>query len=200
MPKSLGAILTRYRRELESGFESIRGRDYLHSGKRNLLEERLVDEMNQISRQLRSQPRFSKLAMELGLVARIVICLNIPETDTLTEEAVNHFLHYVEKNCQNFPLVVYDDSAQGFAGPERLLQQIRSRREQISNRYKEIYPRQLGVGAWNDFDARSPMFGISSLFYSHSINDIAAFWLWAWSSANGDMSGRPITRNGGEKP
>ena len=200
MPKSLAAILGRNRKELESGFESLQRKEYLVPGGRSLLEDRLAEEMRQISSQLRNRPRFSVLARELGLVAQMVVCLNLPDDEALPEPEIEHFLRYVEKNCHNFRLVVYDDPADAIVAPEDLLQQIRTRRNRISEQYHESYPVQLGESAWNDFDTRSPMFGISSLFYSHSVNDIAALWLWAWSSANGDMTGRRIFSNEGVNP
>ncbi len=200
MPKSLGALLARNLKDLESGFESKQAKDCLLPENRSSLEDHLVEEMRQISRQLRSRPRFSVLAWELGLVARMAVCLNLPDSKLITETEAENFLQYVEKNCQSFRLVVYDDPADGNTEPESLVRLIRFRRKWISGQYHESYPRKLEESEWSAFDVRSPMFGISALFYSHSINDIAALWLWAWRSANGDMTGRPVTKSEGANP
>ena len=45
-----------------------------------------------------------------------------------------------------------------------------------------------------------PYFGVASLSYSQSVNDIARVWTYIWSQAGGDVEGIPFPQSPGEKP
>ncbi len=192
MPDSLKRILEREWPALENGLKSQPVLAFLDPAGRRKAEEALQREMRLISRLLRSRPRFSDLAREFGKTARILIFLNLPEGDGMTASDFDSLLRYLEKNTPKFPLVVYDDPGKEPGSLREFLEEIRGRRLRLSERYREAYPRGLGAYPEEVFDARSPLFGIASLSFSHSVNDIARLWLWAWKSANGDMAGRPI--------
>jgi hypothetical protein len=50
------------------------------------------------------------------------------------------------------------------------------------------------------FDERSLPFGVASLSYSQSVNDIARVWISIWRQAGGDVAGLPFPQETGEQP
>jgi hypothetical protein len=194
MPESLRGVLEKHREPLESGLGTQRLLNARGKVEPQSLEEDLRRKMSLIGRMLRSNPRFVYLAREFGGTARLIIYLNLPEVEALPTEDRDLLMRYIEGNSFNFPLVVYDDPGEGIGSVEDFLDGIRQRRRQLSQRLRDAYPRGLAEYPLETFDVRSPLFGICSLVYSHSVNDIARVWLWTWKSANGDMSGRPIYR------
>jgi hypothetical protein len=192
MPESLRGILDRHWEPMESGLGAQPLLNAAGMVEPPSLEASLRRKMSLIGQMLRSSPKFVNVAREFGGAARLIIYLNLPEVRTLSVEDRDFLMHYIEKNSSNFPLVVYDDPGEWVGSMEGFLDGMRQRRRQLSERLREAYPRRLADYPLETFDARSPLFGICSLIFSHSINDIARAWLWTWRSANGDMSGRPI--------
>jgi len=191
MPQSLKRMLDRHRQELELG---LRAQPLDQSGVasgRSQLEVDLRRRAITINDLLRSKPGFGELAGEMGAAARLIIYLNMPEGESPLSPQLDFVLRYINKNSPSFPLVVYDDPVEGFSTMEDFLRGMTQRRAQFSKRLQEAYPEGMVISSLEAYDFRSAVFGISSLVYSHSINDIAKLWLSAWKAANGDMTGRP---------
>ena len=191
MPESLNRVLEKHRQQLELGLKTQPLRNPGSTQGRRLIEEDLRQRFLAIKGLLKARPRFGELAMEFGAAARLVIYLNLPEGKDLSSQELDFIFLYIEKNSPHFPLVVYDDPAQGIGSVESFLQCLRLRRTQLSKRLEDAYPGGMVTSSLESYDVRSPVFGICSLVFSHSVNDIARLWLSAWKSANGDMSGRP---------
>ena len=192
MPASLQRILEKHSQELDSG---LNPQSFDTSGwaiERHPLEVNLRQKVLTIGNLLRSRPRFGEVAREMGNAARLIIYLNMPEGEGLSSSDLDFLLRYIHKNSPKFPLVVYDDPGQGISSMEDFLCGLDKRRLQLSKQLHEAYPSGMVISSLEIYDFRSPVFGISSLVYSHSINDIARLWISSWKAANGDMSGRPI--------
>ncbi len=191
MPESLRRVLERHRQELELGLKAQPLATSGNAAGRSQLEVDLRRRVLTIDDLLRSKPRFGDLAREMGGVARLIIYLNMPEGESLSSPQLDFVLRYIHKNSPNFPLVVYDDPGQEIGTMEDFLHSLCRRRVQLSKRLQEAYPEGMVISSLGAYDFRSTLFGVSSLVYSHSINDIARLWLSTWKAANGDMTGRP---------
>jgi len=191
MPESLKRMLDKHRQELELGLRAQPLDSSCSAPGASQLEVDLRQRAMTINGLLRSKPRFRELAREMGAAARLIIYLNMPEGDSPLSTQLDFVLRYINKNSPSFPLVVYDDPGKGIDTIEDFLRSISHRRALLSKRLQEAYPEGLAISSLEAYDFRSAVFGISSLVYSHSINDIAKLWLSAWIEANGDMTGRP---------
>ena len=193
LPDSLRKILARNQQSLEKGIDSFISEPFLSPPGRSRLEEKLMEKMEAMIQSLRSRPRFSEVARDLGAVAPMVLYLNLPDGESLKKEDFLFLLNYVAQNSSTFPLVVYDvsDNAAELDFLSSFINTVRLRRQNLSARFGLIYPRMRSENSADETGPRSTLFGLSSLVYSHTINDIARIWLWAWQSANGDMAGKP---------
>jgi hypothetical protein len=189
LPGSLRRILSRNQEPLEVGIASNSMESFLSPKGRDHLERKFVERLQSIADSLRVRPKFSEIAKDFGAVARMVLYLNLPAGDGITKDEVDLILRYLVQNSSCFRLVVYDvSSSDGAEAPFQVIKEIRLRREYLSARLREAYPRRLAEYSAIETNPRSPLFGVSSLVYSHSINDLAKVWLWAWKSANGDVA------------
>jgi hypothetical protein len=193
LPDSLRKILTRNQQSFEKGIDSFLSEPFLSPAGRSRLEEELMEKMKAMIQALRSHPRFSEMARDFGAVAAMVLYLNLPEGESLKKEDFPILLNYVTQNSSTFPLVVYDvsDNAEGLDFLSSFINTVRLRRQKLSARFGQVYPQMRSENSASETGPRSALFGLSSLVYSHTINDVARIWLWAWQSANGDMAGKP---------
>jgi len=189
LPGSLRRILSRNQHPLEVGIASSSMEPFLSPTGRDRLEAQLEGKLQSIAESLRIQPRFPEIAKDFGAVARMVLYLNLPEGEGLTKDEVDLILRYLVQNSSCFRLVIYGvSSGDGADSLSQLMKEIRLRRDYLSARLRERYPRGLAEYSAAEEDHRSALFGVCSLIYAHSINDLARVWLWAWKSANGDLT------------
>lgn len=193
MPASLERLLTRFLSDLERGVIRLGEEDLLRAPERLLLEERIVGDANKLVERLRARPNFHEVAEDLGALAQMVFVMNLPDLRSNRPDQIVTLTNAVRWHSATFRLVVYDSTelSHGSEAIRDLLLQIRGRRALLSQRFGQTYLREALVGSSLQLDPRSPLYGIASLVYSHSVNDVARIWLWVWKSANGDMSGRP---------
>jgi hypothetical protein len=164
----------------------------LSPAQRGLREEWLVKKMEMAASSLRGRANFSQLAREFGAVAQAVIALNLPEGNSREAKDLAFLLEYMAHQGGTFPLVIYEEEAGPLRGSEylrQLLKSIRERQQQLSSRWKATYPKQLPLYPVEELNERSPLYGISSLAYSHAVIDTARIWLWAWREVHGDLAG-----------
>ena len=193
LPRSLRDLLHRHQESFERGVTSLSMDPFLSPSDRTRLEDRLLERLKLTIQSLDSRPRFAEVANSLGTIASMVVYLSLPEGGDLTKEDFQFLLDYGAQNTANFPLVVYDRLVEP-PGTDSLLNSIkaiRARRAALSERFLMAYP-QIALEKLGDrMNPRSALFGISSLLFSHSINDLARIWCQVWKAANGDMSGMP---------
>jgi len=124
----------------------------------------------------------------------MMFLLNLPEAETtdFTRKLIN-LGDVIVRNSPPFRIVVYDALEPGGGSDEvkDLLKIVRTRRQYLSERFGEIQVPAALAASQASIDPRSPLYGIASLVYSHTINDTARTWLWVWKCSNGDMSGQP---------
>jgi hypothetical protein len=172
---------------LRDGAHDVNTRKFLMEADRLVLEEAVLKQTLATVDQLKSQPRFSKVAGDLGALAHMMFLLNFPEGEGTSIEKL------LGRSSSLFRIVVYDapEIEGGRDEVRTLLQTVRQRRRRLSERFSNVEVSQLAASPTATLDPRSPLFGIAAVVYSHAINDTARVWLWIWKSANGDMSGRP---------
>ncbi len=193
LPQSLRDLLHRHQESLERGINSFSLGSCLSPSARISVENRLPERLKLTVRSLESRPRFDGVAADLGAIASMVLYLNLPEGQELSKEDFRLILDYGAQNSDNFPLVVYD-RIEGDAEPNSwlaLIKVIRDRRARLSARFLIVRTQIASEISAGEISARSPLFGITSLVFSHSVNDVARLWCLVWKTANGDMSGMP---------
>ncbi len=201
MPRSFRSLLPKYFSNLEAGIDKFSCQPYLSGHGRLALEQELVTKLAGTVKLLNSKPKFSTVMEELGSVAEMVLLLNLPELPEPTRENLLSLKIGLEINSPSFPRVVYDPSelSLDLNSVKQLLQEISTRRVFITRRYREFFFDESPIDLTIPLDPKSPPFGVLSLVYSHTVNDLARVWLWIWRAANGDMAGRPYFAGAGSK-
>ena len=194
MPRSFRGLLPKYSLNLEIGINKFPCQLYLKGQGRMALEQRLLAKLERTANILRTRPKFSLVMEELGSLAEMVLLLNLPELEEPARENLLSLKTGLEINSPSFRLVVYDSNelGPGLDSVKELLLGIRSRRVLLTRRYKEFFFDKSSLDLTIPLDPKSPPFGILSLVYSHSVNDLARLWLWIWREANGDLAGSPL--------
>jgi len=188
MPASFRGQVSLHRASFESGVRKVLSAHPASPEEKSLLEKEIVEKTKSIAQKLRSRPKFGEVAIELGSLAPIILYLNIPDVDEACVERLNKA---ITCNADLFRLVVYNSSDQqtDAKGIDRLIFSMRSRRAVLTEKFLANYSHLNENLTSERIDPKSALFGLSSLIYSHAVNDIATCWLWIWKSANGDMSG-----------
>jgi hypothetical protein len=193
MPEAFRRVIARDLPSVELGIGQISESAFLTAPQRLRLEEEVVGRMNTCVEQLRSRPRFQQVAEAFGVLAQMLFVLNLPELEGSSQAEIAALANAIRWNSTSFRVVVYDatDLVPTVEGVHSLMREIRDRRSTLSRRFRQSYLREALTDSPIGLDPRSPLYGVASLVYSHSVNDVARIWLWIWNSANGDMSGRP---------
>jgi hypothetical protein len=195
LPAALREVVHRHRESFERGINSLSMDVFLLPSARTQLEERLLERVRLTVQMLDARPRFAEAVNSLGSIASMVLYLNLPEGMDVTKEDIQFILDYSAQNAGDFPLVVYDrlDENLGQSLSDSI-KAIRTRRAALSERFWMAYPEMGSERLGNRTNPRSLLFGICSLLFSHSINDLASVWCHVWKAANGDMAGMPTIR------
>ena len=193
MPESFRRVMARNMESLRSGTQDVNPEKFLLEIHRSTLEQGVLDQTLSTVDRLRSQPKFSEVARDLGAVAHMMFLLNLPGREPSSSDKLLVLSDVIGRNSQAFRIVVYDASeVEGSRNEVRtLLETVRQRRSRLSERFSNVEVAQLPTSLTVPLDPRSPLYGIAAVVYSHAINDTARAWLWIWKSANGDMTGRP---------
>jgi|GEM_PF-1808675 hypothetical protein len=193
LPQSLRDLLHRHQESLERGINSLAMDPFLSPSARVSLEGRLLERIKLTVRSLESRPRFDGIASDLGAIASMVLYLNLPEGEQLAEEDFRLILDYGAQHTDSFPLVVYDRIDRNGAPNSwvELVKLIHDRRAGLSARFLMLRTQIASEDSEGEISPRSPLFGIVSLLFSHSVNDLARIWCLVWKTANGDMAGIP---------
>lgn len=194
MPNSFRRLFAKNSSAAEKGAERFSSNGFLPQQARIELETQVLNKMSLAERMLHSRPRFSEVLGEFGELSPMILSLNLPDSEGLSDYEKVIILDCLKLNGSAFPLVVYDSSAldSGLDSAKSYLNEIRKRRASLSAKLSQQSVRDSLSKPSFPLDPKSPLYGISSLVYSHSVNDLARIWLWIWKSANGDMAGSPI--------
>ena len=204
MPASLQRVLAENIGRLHEGAAApLAGNDagYLragHPGSRGTLDETIQAQVQRVLDLLGSRAPMSTVAYEMGVLSHYVALADTPavarDGDAREADWADAFERYTESRASRFRLVFdgYWSPSLGKDDVRGFVQECRAR----SGRHYEVlsmmYVKDDGSIAANDFDDRSPVFGVASLSYAHAIGDTAKIWLYAWIRANGDTSGLPF--------
>ena len=194
MPRSFRGLLPKYFSNLVIGINRFSSQPYLSNQGRDLLEQTILAKLEGTVNSLAARPKFPFVMEELGLLAEMILLLNLPDLEDPAQENLLSLKSGLEINSPSFRLVVYDSTGldRGSDSVKELLREIRSRRVLVTRWYKDFFFDQSPLDLTIPLDPRSPPFGVLSLVYSHSVNDLARLWLWIWQEANGDMAGSPL--------
>ena len=192
MPESLRRIMARNIDSLRNGTNDIHIEKFLMETERSVLEGKVLERMLATVERLKSQPKFSTVARDLGALANMMLLLNLPECEAGSSDKLRILNGVIGRSNSVFRIVVYDSDVEETRDEVKtLLEAVRQRRKRLAERFSNVEVMQLSVSPTVPLDPRSPLYGIAAVVYSHAINDTARTWLWVWKSANGDMTQRP---------
>jgi hypothetical protein len=161
---------------------------------RSVLEGKALEQMLATVDRLKSQPKLSTVARDFGILANMMLLLNLPECEANSSDKLQILNDVIGRSSPVFRIVVYDAASdvEGTRDEARtFFETVRQRRKNLCERFSNVEVMQLPVSPTVPLDPRSPLYGIAAMVYSHAINDTARVWLWIWKSANGDMTRRP---------
>jgi hypothetical protein len=203
MPPSLGTVLERYRTDLMLGMtDPLRAetgeehRQHAAGGYGTAADRIAVYSKQAVT--IIGQPHRLRLAVyALGSVAHYVADVNFPLN--CTSGGVGdpvfyaNYAKYAEKMLPYFP-VVLDRKPSAELAKDRLdafgrVAALRS--SQFVAPIQAAYTPDGRPRSPAHFDEKSVPFGVASLSYSQSVNDIARVWAYLWSRAGGDSAGQP---------
>jgi hypothetical protein len=210
-PPSLNAILEHYRSDLvhgmldpsrEEGSEEHRQRTEGGYGKAaSLIASRAQQAITIIG-----QPgRLSLAVYAMGTAAHFVADVDFP-LNTGESKAGDPIFYasyeaYVEKMLGRFPVVL--DRAPSEELEEHRLEDFGRHAAKRASLFlppiRNAYTPDGKPRSVSAFDERSLPFGVASLSYSQSVNDIARVWVYIWSQAGGDLEGLPFQQSPGER-
>ncbi|MFN8008056.1 MAG: hypothetical protein U0V70_13745 [Terriglobia bacterium] len=193
MPRSFRGLLPRYGPGLELGSRRLTDQPYLTSQGRVALEQKVLTKLEGTKKMLGSKPKFSIVMEEFGSLAEMILLLNLPDLDESAKGNMASLKAALEINSPSFRRVVYDSDelGPGLDSVKSFLEEIRSRRVLVTRRYQEFFLDQSSLDLKVPLNPLSPPFGVLSLVYVHTMNDVVRMWLWIWREANGDMADSP---------
>jgi hypothetical protein len=179
---------------LRSGTNDVDTQKFLMETDRSVLEGKALEQMLATVDRLKSQPKLSTVARDFGILANMMLLLNLPECEANSSDKLQILNDVIGRSSPVFRIVVYDAASdvEGTRDEARtFFETVRQRRKNLCERFSNVEVMQLPVSPTVPLDPRSPLYGIAAMVYSHAINDTARVWLWIWKSANGDMTRRP---------
>lgn len=212
VPPALSTILHRYRADLVQGMtdpsREETGEEHRQrtSGGYGLAARMIASRGNQAVTQIGQPGRLRLAAYAMGTVAHFVADVNFPPNggDGPAGDPVFYasYQRYVEKILGRFP-VVLDRKASRELKENRLEDFGRAAAVRASAYIPSVQAAYTPDGrprSASAFDERSLPFGVASLCYSHTVNDIARVWAHIWREAGGDMQGLPFSGDEPEPP
>ena len=202
-PPSLATVLERYRTDLMLGMiDPLRGetgeehRQHTTGGYGSAADRIALYSKQAVT--IIGQPHRLRLAVyALGSVAHYVADVNFPLNCTSGGVGdpvfYGNYARYAEKMMPHFP-VVLDRNPSAELAKNRLDAFGRAaalRSSQFVSPIQAAYTEDGRPRSAAHFDEKSVPFGIASLSYSQSVNDIARVWAYLWRRAGGDSAGQP---------
>ena len=210
-PPALNTILERYRSQLIHGMldPSLEEKGEEHrqrtTGRYGKAASNIASRAGQAITIIGQPGRLSLAIYAMGSAAHFVADVNFPLNTGEGESGDPVFYApydaYVEKMLGRFP-VVLDRSPSEELEMNRLEDFGRTaalRASRFLPPIQDAYTPDGKPRSASAFDERSLPFGVASLSYSQSVNDIARVWIYIWRQAGGDVEGLPFPQNPGEK-
>jgi hypothetical protein len=144
--------------------------------------------------------RMSEGLPRLGALARIPADLSDPMLTVGPEGwppgLVREYYALFAANLSRMPVVLEDRAVLETSRPQlpALWQSVLDRSRAQAPTVRAEMVREGRVVSASRLDYRSPAWAVSSLAYSRAVAAVAATWLAAWRSANGDLTNVPGTR------
>jgi len=209
-PPSLNAILERYRTDLIHGMldpaREEKGEEHRQrtTGPYGKAAAMIASRAAQAVTIIGQPGRLGLAVYAMGSAAHYVADVNFPLNtgeggagDAVFYEA---YEAYVEKMLGRFP-VVLDRKPSAELADHRLEDFGRAaalRSSRFLPPIRDAYTPDGKPRSASAFDERSLPFGVASLSYSQSVNDIARVWIHIWRQAGGDVEGLPFPPGPGE--
>jgi hypothetical protein len=209
-PPSLNTLLEHYRSELihgmldpsrEEGGEEHRQRTTGAYGKAAAL---MASRAQQAITIIGQPGRLSLAIYAMGTAAHFVADLNFPlntgESEAGDPVFYSSYDAYVEKMLGFFPVVLDRSPSEELDGHrlEDFGRAAARRASRFIPPIRNAYTPDGKPRSASAFDERSLPFGVASLCYSQSVNDIARVWNYIWRQAGGDLEGLPFQPGQGE--
>ena len=209
-PPSLRTILERYRSDLIHGMtdpaREERGEEHRQrtSGGYGKAAAQIASRAGQAITIIGQPGRLGLAVYAMGTAAHYMADVNFPlntgEGDTSDPVFYDSYEAYVETMLWRFPVVL--DRKQAEELEEHRLEDFGRAAALRASRFvphiRDAYTADGRPRSPQAFDERSLPFGVASLSYSQSVNDIARVWIYIWRQAGGDVEGDPFPRGPGE--
>lgn len=209
-PPSLHTILERYRSDLIHGMldpaREEKGEEHRQrtSGGYGKAAALIASRAGQAITIIGQPGRLGLAVYAMGTAAHYVADVNFPlntgEGDSSDAVFYASYETYVEKMLGRFPVVL--DRKQAEELEEHRLEDFGRAAALRASRFippiRDAYTPDGRPRSAQAFDERSLPFGVASLSYSQSVNDIARVWIYIWRQAGGDVEGLPFPQSPGE--
>ncbi len=212
-PPALNTVLERYRSQLIHGMldpsreeRGERGEEHRQrtAGGYGKAASLMASRAGQAITIIGQPGRLNLAAYAMGSAAHFVADLDFPLNTG--EEAADPVFYasyeaYVEKMLGKFPVVLDRSPAPELDARhlEDFGRAVARRASRFIPPIRDAYTPDGKPRSASAFDERSLPFGVASLSYSQSVNDIARVWNYIWRQAGGDVEGLPFPQSPGEK-
>lgn len=195
-PPDLARQMERHKRELAAGAvapfrDGEPARHVKNPDGTGSLDAVIAAEVERAVAMVRAHRPFAEIVRQMGVVSHFVADANNPlnasGADSSESSYFADYLHYVESTLPRFPLVFYglDPRLDGNGGLAPFLAGSLARSRRLYPLIGKEYRRVAFLPGVEAFDDRSTAFGVSSLAFSHAVNDVARVLRHLWLKAGG---------------
>jgi hypothetical protein len=204
LPPTLKGVMRLYVRDLQRGVDEAGAfRDQLMGSGLMRAEgpavaEALDREMRDVAELIRSHQPFAVVFYRFGRVIGPATELNVPlhhgaPEDPLLQGAHRNFEQLATAAAPKFRILFggYQDDLMRTLEPRRYFLDSWERSATVYPVLRDAMVANGQLVPAETFDYRSIPFGVASIAYSRSVNDVVRIWCAIWREAGGDMSNRP---------
>lgn len=189
LPESLRLLVKRHGKFLFEGLE--RG---LRTQPEDLNEALIIAETQKITALIDQQAQFRTVIGQMGYVSGLLAIWSDPSIGQ--DVSVRRgFHHYLNRKLKRF-LFVFDGYPRTLPDRTNLSGYLGNLKAQ-SSRYGDILRRDyqsVNNNPLHNFDERSGVFGVCSIYFSNLASTSAQLWYHAWKDASGDLTRTPFVK------